>query len=143
MRRGEFGAKGTGGLSMEPLAGDDPGQIADYRLRGRLGAGGMGRVYLAFTVGGRPVALKVIRPELGDDRDFRGRFRQEVDAARRVNGLYTAQVLDADPDASPPWLVTAYVPGPSLQQAVSEHGDRKSTRLNSSHLPTSRMPSSA
>jgi serine/threonine protein kinase len=107
---------------MEPLAGDDPGQIADYRLRGRLGAGGMGRVYLAFTVGGRPVALKVIRPELGDDRDFRGRFRQEVDAARRVNGLYTAQVLDADPDASPPWLVTAYVPGPSLQQAVSEHG---------------------
>ena len=63
---------------MEPLAGDDPGQIADYRLRGRLGAGGMGRVYLAFTAGGRPVALKVIRPELGDDRDFRGRFRQEV-----------------------------------------------------------------
>ena len=122
MRRGEFGVKGTGGLSMEPLAGDDPGQIADYRLRGRLGAGGMGRVYLAFTAGGRPVALKVIRPELGDDRDFRGRFRQEVDAARRVNGLYTAQVLDADPDASPPWLVTAYVPGPSLQQAVSEHG---------------------
>ena len=122
MRRGEFGVKGTGGLSMEPLAGDDPEQVADYRLRGRLGAGGMGRVYLAFTVGGRPVALKVIRPELGDDRDFRDRFRQEVDAARRVNGLYTAQVLDADPDASPPWLVTAYVPGPSLQQAVSEHG---------------------
>lgn len=50
----------------------------------------MGRVYLAFTVGGRPVALKVIRPELGDDRDFRGRFRQEVDAARRVNGLYAS-----------------------------------------------------
>ncbi len=82
----------------------------------------MGRVYLAFTAGGRAVALRMIRPELGDDRDFRGRFRQEVDAARCVNGLYTAQVLDADPDASPPWLVTAYVPGPSLQQAVSEHG---------------------
>jgi Protein kinase domain len=107
---------------MEPLAGDDPVQVAGYRLRARLGAGGMGRVYLAFTAGGRPVAIKVIRPELGDDRDFRDRFRQEVDAARRVNGLYTAQVLDADPAGSPPWLVTAYVPGPSLQQAVSEHG---------------------
>ena len=107
---------------MEPLTGDDPDQIASYRLRARLGAGGMGRVYLAFTAGGRPVALKVIRPELGDDRDFRDRFRQEVEAARRVHGLYTAQVLDADPDASPPWLVTAYVPGPSLQEAVSAHG---------------------
>jgi Protein kinase domain len=107
---------------MEPLTGDDPDQIAGYRLRARLGAGGMGRVYLAFTAGGRPVALKVIRPELGDDRDFRDRFRQEVEAARRVHGLYTAQVLDADPAATPPWLVTAYVPGPSLQEAVSAHG---------------------
>ena len=82
----------------------------------------MGRVYLAFTAGGRPVALKIVRPELGDDPDFRDRFRQEVTAARRVHGLYTAQVLDADPDASRPWLVTAYVPGPSLQQAVAGHG---------------------
>ncbi|HEY6495161.1 MAG TPA: serine/threonine-protein kinase, partial [Trebonia sp.] len=111
-----------GGGSMEPLAGDDPVQVAGYRLQARLGAGGMGRVYLAFTAGGRPVALKVIRPELGDDRNFRDRFRQEVEAARRVSGLYTAQVIDADPAASPPWLVTAYVPGPSLQQAVDEHG---------------------
>jgi serine/threonine protein kinase len=107
---------------MESLAGDDPAEIAGYRLGARLGAGGMGRVYLAFTAGGRPVALKVVRPELGDDPDFRARFRQEVTAARRVHGLYTAQVLDADPDASPPWLVTAYVPGPSLQQAVAGHG---------------------
>jgi serine/threonine protein kinase len=90
---------------MEPLAGDDPVQVAGYRLRARLGAGGMGRVYLAFTAGGRPVAIKVIRPELGDDRDFRDRFRQEMEAARRVNGLYTAQVLDADP-----------VPGRSVSQ---------------------------
>jgi hypothetical protein len=107
---------------MEPLAGDDPAEVAGYRVRARLGAGGMGRVYLAFTAGGRPVALKVIRPELGDDQDFRVRFRQEVTAARRVHGLYTAQVLDADTEASPPWLVTAYVPGPSLQQAVTAHG---------------------
>jgi hypothetical protein len=107
---------------MEPLAGDDPVQVAGYQLRARLGAGGMGRVYLAFTPGGRPVALKIVRPGLGDDADFRHRFRQEVAAARRVHGLYTAQVLDADPDASPPWLVTAYVAGPSLQQAVGEHG---------------------
>jgi hypothetical protein len=82
----------------------------------------MGAVYLAFTPGGRPVALKMIRPELADNVDFRNRFRQEVDAARRVHGLYTAQVLDADPDASPPWLVTAFVPGLSLQEAVDRHG---------------------
>jgi hypothetical protein len=107
---------------VEPLAGDDPAEVAGYRLRARLGAGGMGRVYLALTAGGRPVALKIVRPELGDDQDFRVRFQQEVAAARLVHGLYTAQVLAADPDASPPWLVTAYVPGPSLQQAVAAHG---------------------
>jgi hypothetical protein len=82
----------------------------------------MGTVYLAFTPGGRPVAVKMIRPELADNVDFRNRFRQEVDAARRVHGLYTAQVLDAEPDASPPWLVTAFVPGLSLQEGVSTHG---------------------
>ena len=107
---------------MEPLAGDDPEQVAGYRLRGRLGAGGMGRVYLAFAHDGRAVALKVIRPEFGEDQDFRERFRLEVAAARRVHGLYTAQVLDADPAASPPWLVTAYVPGPSVAEAVRAHG---------------------
>lgn len=109
-------------MGMEPLSGDDPAQVAGYRVRARLGAGGMGRVYLAHTPGGRPVALKVVRSEFGADQDFRERFRREVDAARRVHGLYTAQVLDADPDATPPWLVTAYVPGPSLQQAVTQHG---------------------
>jgi hypothetical protein len=96
--------------------------VGGYQLRGRLGAGGMGRVYLAFTPGGRPVAVKVVRPELGDDPDFRARFRQEIVAARRVHGLFTAQVLDADPDGSPPWLVTAYVAGPSLARAVADHG---------------------
>jgi predicted Ser/Thr protein kinase len=107
---------------MEPLTRDDPAQIAGYRLHARLGAGGMGRVYLAYTPGGRPVALKVVRTELGDQEDFRIRFSHEVEAAQRVHGLYTAQLLDADPAAVPPWLVTAYVPGPSLQQAVTEHG---------------------
>ena len=107
---------------MEPLTRGDPSQIAGYRLRARLGAGGMGVVYLGSTPGGRAVAVKVMRPELGDDRGFRERFRQEIDAARRVHGLYTAQVIDADPTAVPPWLVTAYVPGPSLQEAVAGNG---------------------
>ena len=107
---------------MQPLANDDPAEIGGYRLRARLGSGGMGRVYLAATSAGRLVALKVVRPELGDDPEFRARFRQEIEAARRVHGLYTAQLLDADPAATPPWLVTAYVSGPSLQQAVARHG---------------------
>ena len=107
---------------MQALTSNDPSEIGGYRLHGRLGAGGMGRVYMASTPAGRPVALKVVRPELGDDQVFRARFRQEIQAARRVHGLYTAQVLDADPAASPPWLVTAYVPGPSLQEAVAGHG---------------------
>jgi Protein kinase domain len=107
---------------MQPLTGDDPAEIGGYRLRARLGAGGMGRVYMASTPAGRPVALKVVRPELSDDLEFRARFEQEIQAARRVHGLYTAQLLDADPAATPPWLVTAYVPGPSLQQAVADDG---------------------
>ncbi len=107
---------------MEPLSGDDPAEIGGYRLRARLGAGGMGRVYLASTPGGRRVAIKVVRPELGDDPDFRARFRQEIAAAQRVRGLYTAELLSADPDATPPFLITAYVPGPSLQRAVADHG---------------------
>jgi Protein kinase domain len=109
-------------MAVLPLADDDPAEVGGYRLRGRLGAGGMGVVYLAYTPGGRPVALKVVRPELGDDPDFRARFRHEVAAARRVHGLYTAQLLDADADASRPWLVGAYVAGPSLAQAVAAHG---------------------
>ena len=107
---------------MQPLTSEDPAEVGGYRLHGRLGAGGMGRVYMASTPAGRPVALKVVRPELGEDQVFRARFRQEILAARRVHGLYTAQVLDADPAAAPPWLVTAYVPGPSLQEAVTGQG---------------------
>ena len=82
----------------------------------------MGRVYLASTRAGRPVALKVLRSSLGDESNFRARFRREIEAAQRVHGLYTAQLVDADPDATPPWLVTAYVPGPSLEEAIHDHG---------------------
>src|ERR1700722_13663251 len=107
---------------MQPLTSDDPATIGGYRLEARLGSGGMGRVYLAFTPAGRPVALKVVRSDLGDDHDFLVRFRQEIQAAQRVRGLYTAELIDADPAATPPWLVTAYVPGPSLQEVVDNDG---------------------
>jgi eukaryotic-like serine/threonine-protein kinase len=107
---------------MQPLTSDDPATIGGYRLEARLGSGGMGRVYLAFTPAGRPVALKVVRSDLGDDQDFRIRFGQEIQAAKRVRGLYTAELIDADPAATPPWLVTAYVPGPSVEEVIDRDG---------------------
>jgi hypothetical protein len=107
---------------MQPLTSDDPVQIRNYRLHARLGVGGMGRVYLAYTPAGRPVALKVLRSDLSHDRDFRVRFHQEIQAAQRVRGLYTAELIDADPSASPPWLATAYVPGPSLEHVIDGNG---------------------
>jgi len=100
----------------------DPRLIGPYRLVGQLGSGGMGRVFLAMSAGGRPVAVKMIRAELAADPDFRSRFSREVSAARRVNGLFTALVVDADVDAQVPWLATAYVAGPSLAETVKEHG---------------------
>ena len=96
--------------------------MAGYRLSARLGSGGMGKVYLSYTPGGRPVAIKVIRPEFAEDPDFRRRFRQEVQAAQRVQGLYTAPVIDSETDGAQPWLATAYVAGPTLAAAVAEHG---------------------
>ncbi|MEV6734231.1 MULTISPECIES: protein kinase [unclassified Streptomyces] len=96
--------------------------VGRYRIVARLGAGGMGQVYLARSPGGRPVAVKVVRPELATDRDFRRRFAREVTAARRVNGAFTAGVVDADADGSPAWLATVYVPGLSLGEAISAHG---------------------
>ncbi|MFE5587575.1 serine/threonine-protein kinase [Kitasatospora sp. NPDC056531] len=108
--------------AFEALTPEDPREIGGYRLCARLGAGGMGRVYLAYTPGGRPVALKVVRPELAEDPEFRHRFAQEVDSARRIHGLYTAQVVDAGTDATAPWLATTFVPGPSLHQIVRRHG---------------------
>ncbi|MFI5998925.1 serine/threonine-protein kinase [Streptomyces sp. NPDC051366] len=107
---------------FRPLREDDPQTVAGYRLAARLGAGGMGRVYLSHTQGGRPVAIKVVRPELAEDPAFRRRFRREVEAARRVRGAYTAELIDADVDGTPPWLATVYVPGPSLSEAVARRG---------------------
>ncbi|MFI9332816.1 serine/threonine-protein kinase [Kitasatospora sp. NPDC052868] len=115
-----FGAPSP--TAFQALSPDDPREVGGYRLRARLGAGGMGRVYLAHTPGGRPVALKVVRPELAEDPEFQHRFTQEVASARRIHGLYTAQVVDAGTDAATPWLATAFVPGPSLQQVVHRYG---------------------
>lgn len=108
---------------MENLGAGDPQQIGAYRLLARLGAGGMGHVYLARSDRGRTVAVKLVRPELAEQEEFRARFRQEVRAARRVGGLWTAPVLDADTEAPIPWVATGYVAGPSLQAVVGrDHG---------------------
>jgi eukaryotic-like serine/threonine-protein kinase len=107
---------------VEELQAADPRSMGPYRLLGRLGAGGMGRVYLGRSAGGRLVAVKVIRPELAGEPGFRARFAREVATARTVSGLFTALVVDADTDGPVPWLATAYVAGPSLAEAVDAHG---------------------
>jgi serine/threonine protein kinase len=107
---------------VRPLQPADPQVIGPYRLLGQLGGGGMGQVFLGLSAGGRLVAVKIIRAELAADPEFRARFRREIAAAHKVSGLFTAAVVDADVDGPVPWLATAYVAGPSLAQAVSEHG---------------------
>ncbi|MFG1694833.1 serine/threonine-protein kinase [Nonomuraea sp. NPDC049309] len=105
-----------------PLRDGDPRKIGPYELHARLGQGGMGQVFLGRSPGGRLVAVKVVRPDLAEDADFRRRFADEVAAARKVGGAFTAPVIDADTEAGLPWLATAYVPGPSLHQAVADRG---------------------
>ena len=106
-------------MAMEKLGASDPQRIGAYRLLARLGAGGMGQVYLARSDRGRTVAVKLVRRELAEQEEFRSRFRQEVQAARRVGGRWTAPVLDANTEAEVPWVATGYVAGPTLQQVVS------------------------
>ncbi|MFE7759864.1 serine/threonine-protein kinase [Streptomyces sp. NPDC057438] len=107
---------------MQPLDTGEPTVVGPYRLLGRLGSGGMGRVYLGRSAGGRTVAVKIVHPHFALDEEFRARFRREVDAARRVGGSWTAPVLDADPEASVPWVATGYAAGPSLAQAIADGG---------------------
>lgn len=116
---------------MERLGPGDPQRIGAYRLLARLGAGGMGQVYLARSGRGRTVAVKLVRQELAEQEEFRNRFRQEVAAARQVGGVWTAPVLDADTEAAIPWVATGYVAGPSLQSVVShEHGPLPERSVN-------------
>jgi peptide/nickel transport system substrate-binding protein len=106
---------------MEPLRSDDPRRVGRYTLVARLGAGGMGRVFLGFSPAGRPMAVKVVHPELARDQAFLTRFKQEVAAARRVSGAYTAPVVDAG-DGDFPWFATTLVPGPPLTDTVEQLG---------------------
>ena len=107
---------------VEPLRRWDPEQVGGFVLLGRLGAGAMGQVYLGRSAAGRLVAVKTIKTELAEEPDFRNRFGQEVAAARRVSGAFTAAVVAADSEADVPWLATVYVPAPSLSRMVHTCG---------------------
>jgi serine/threonine protein kinase len=109
-------------LARVPLLDTDPPRIGRYRLVARLGAGGMGVVYLAETPEGYPVAIKVLRPELADDPEFRTRFGREVTTLTRIHGMCTVRVIEADIQAPKPFLVTEYADGPSLSEYVDAHG---------------------
>ncbi|MEU8971502.1 serine/threonine-protein kinase [Streptomyces monashensis] len=107
---------------MTPLSTGDPESIGGYTLLGRLGTGGMGVVYLGVSASGRQVAVKLAHGPYAEEEEFRTRFRQEVAAARRVSGAFTAPVVDADPDADRPWMATLYVPGRNLAEVVEQDG---------------------
>ncbi|MFG1666536.1 protein kinase [Streptomyces sp. Y7] len=112
-----------------PLHKDDPKSLGGYKLVGRLGSGGMGVVYRGRARSGREVAVKVVHAQYAEDAVFRARFRQEIEAVRKVSGAFTAPVLDADADAVRPWMATQYVPGPSLAARIRDGGPLKGTEL--------------
>ncbi|MFG2633590.1 protein kinase [Streptomyces sp. NPDC048362] len=109
-------------MAMMRLRREDPRVVGSFRLHRRLGAGGMGVVYLGSDKKGQRVALKVIRPDLAEDQEFRSRFAREVSAARRIRGGCTARLVAADLEAERPWFATQYVPGPSLHDKVADEG---------------------
>ncbi|MFC9507080.1 protein kinase [Streptomyces sp. NPDC057002] len=111
------------------LRDSDPAEVGGYRIEDRLGSGGMGVVYLARSASGRRLAVKVVHGQYADDDEFRARFRREVAAARQVSGAFTAPVVDADADASRPWMATLYIPGSDLGTHVREHGPLSAPRL--------------
>ncbi|MFI0876688.1 PQQ-binding-like beta-propeller repeat protein [Streptomyces parvus] len=111
------------------LRGGDPAEIGGYPLEERLGSGGMGTVFLARTSSGRPVAIKLIHQQFAGDDEFRIRFRQEVAAARRVSGAFTAAVVDAAPEADQPWMATTYIEGPTLAQRITDEGPLNGAEL--------------
>ncbi|MEU3215802.1 PQQ-binding-like beta-propeller repeat protein [Streptomyces sp. NPDC006971] len=111
------------------LRGGDPVEIGGYPLEARLGSGGMGTVFLARTSSGRPVAIKLIHQQFAEDDEFRIRFRQEVAAARRVSGAFTAAVVDAAPEAEQPWMATTYIEGPTLAQHIAKNGPLNGAEL--------------
>jgi hypothetical protein len=109
-------------LARAPLQAGDPARIGNYRLSARLGAGGMGVVYLGVGWDGSGVAVKVLRPELADDPEFRRRFRREVSALTRVRGVCTVRVIEADTESARPFMVTEYAEGPSLAEYIDSRG---------------------
>ncbi|WP_436739859.1 serine/threonine-protein kinase [Streptomyces sp. BBFR102] len=111
------------------LRGGDPAEIGGYPVEARLGSGGMGTVFLARTSSGRPVAIKLIHQQFAGDEEFRIRFRQEVAAARRVSGAFTAAVVDAAPEAEQPWMATTYIEGDTLAQHIAAAGPLGGTEL--------------